>query len=183
MSPSSTNAQTQQVPGGGFVCILSVFEAALELNDKSPAPWESVDLDVDQFTALYCCLVFLFSQYPLTFVLHRPFSYHLHQLFIVSSHVLSYIHSTSRRMTTRPTMMSTAMKAMIRATLQICNGCATVFPFGLNTSFDIGGAEFCFTYSKNTMDASIAFPAAVPSLLAFWRSSTSTRLDLKCRYS
>lgn len=115
-STSSTNAQTQQMPGGGLVCILRVFEAALELNNKSPAPWESVDLDVDQFTALYCCIFFVFVQYHLSFVLHRPFSYHLHQLFILSSHILSYIHNTSRRMTTRPTSMSTSMKARIRAT-------------------------------------------------------------------
>jgi hypothetical protein len=48
--------------------------------------------------------------------LYPPFSYHLHQLFILSSHVLSYIHNTSRRMTTRTTMMSTAMRARVRAT-------------------------------------------------------------------
>jgi hypothetical protein len=50
-------------------------------------------------------------------------------------------------------------------TTETCNGCASVIPFGPNTSFDIGGAEYCFECVKGTLDAPINSPAGFPCIL------------------
>lgn len=50
-------------------------------------------------------------------------------------------------------------------TTETCSGCATVIPFGPNSSFNIGGGKYCFECVKSPMDASIATPAGHPCML------------------
>jgi hypothetical protein len=52
------------------------------------------------------------------------------------------------------------------ASTTACRGCAALIPLGPDSSFTIGGVEYCFRCLKSPMDAMIGSPTAYPCVVS-----------------